>query len=94
MPKFDQIAIKIIKEQELVVGPLAWSEAKKVQGLQVIDDKNGQVSFNDSDQKGVINRLVDQYSKLFGKASREVCREAAASLIANLSPQEVPSSLE
>ena len=93
MSTLDQIATKIIREQELIVGPLAWSEAEKVRGLKVVDSKKGEVSFNDNDQKEVINRLVGQYDRLFGRASREVCREAVVSLVADLSPSEVPSSL-
>ena len=93
MSTLDQIAIKIIKEQELIVGPLAWSEAGKVSGLSVVDSRIGEVHINDADQKGVIDRLVTQYSRLFGQASREVCREAVVSLIADMTPSEVPSSL-
>ena len=33
MNTLDSIAVKIIKEQELVIGPLAWSEAQKVPGF-------------------------------------------------------------
>ncbi len=88
-----QIAVKIIKEQALIIGPLAWSEAKKVQGLSIIDSVKGEVAFSDNDQKEVVNRLVSQYDKLFGRASREVCRDAVVSLIADLTPSEIPSSL-
>ena len=93
MSILDQIATKIIREQELIVGPLAWSEAGKVQGLKVIDSSNGEVTFNNGDQKEVINRLVSQYERIFGRASHEVCKEAAVSLVADLAPSEVPSSL-
>ena len=90
MSTLDQIAIRIIKEQELVIGPLAWSEAKKVQGLNITDHE---VAFNNGDQKDTINKLVSQYERLFGRASHEVCKEATTSLIADLAPAEVPSSL-
>lgn len=93
METLSKIAIKIIKEQELIVGPLAWSEASKVSGLQLIDQRHDRVGFNNGDQKEVINRLVSQYDRLFGKASHEVSREAVVSLLADLSPSEVPSSL-
>ena len=93
MSILDQITTKIIKEQELIVGPLAWSEAEKVKGLQIVDSKKGEVIFSDPDQKEVVNRLVIQYERIFGRASHEVCREAVVSLIADLSPSEVPSSL-
>lgn len=91
--QFSLIAIKIIKEQELIIGPLAWIEATKVQGLKVVDQKTGEVAINSSDQKEVINRLVAQYERLFGRASHEVCKDAVTSIIAELLPSEIPSSL-
>jgi hypothetical protein len=90
---FDQISVKIIQEQELIIGPVAWEEAKKVPGFHVIDQKKGEVSF-DGDGKEVLNSLVAQYARLFGKASNEVCKEAAHDLIAGLSPDQIPSSLK
>ncbi len=92
MSSLDAIAEKIIKEQELVIGPLAWSEAQKVQGLLVAADH--QVQVQNGDPKAVIDRLVAQYERLFGRASREVCKEAASVLIQGLSPSEVPASLQ
>ena len=37
MTIFDQISVRIIKEQSLIIGPLAWDEARKVSGLSVVD---------------------------------------------------------
>ncbi len=87
-----KIPIRIIKEQELVIGPLAWDEAGKVSGL-VISQKHDSVSFS-GDSKDIINRLVAQYERLFGKASRAVCHDAVQDLIVNMSPEEIPSSLK
>ena len=92
MTVFSNIVLKIIMQQEAVIGPLAWNEASKVQGLRV-EKSLGTVEMTDADQGVVVDRLVAQYERLFGRASHEVCREAAASLIANLPPAEVPSSL-
>lgn len=89
---FPQIAIKIIREQELVIGPLAWDEAGKVAGL-TIDQSHNLVSFS-GDAKEILNKLVTQYERLFGKISHEVCREAVKDLIATMPPEEVPSSLK
>ncbi len=89
-----QIITKIIRQQALVIGPLAWSEASKVPGLKILDQQKGEVAFNNGDQKGIIDKLVAQYDRLFGQASREVSREAAASLIAGMPPAEIPSSLK
>ena len=87
-----KIPIKIIKEQELVIGPLAWAEASKVSGLTV-DPSHSSVSLS-GDNKEIINRLVAQYERLFGRASHEVCREAVQDIITGMSPEEVPSSLK
>ena len=51
---FPQIAKRIIKEQELVIGPLAWEEARKVQGLQVVDQKSGEVNL----QNGNVGEII------------------------------------
>jgi len=91
--KFPQIATRIIKEQELIIGPLAWIEAKKVQGLQIVDQKTGNILLQNGDQKLIIDKLVGQYERLFGKASHEVCKEAASPLLTSLSPAEIPMSL-
>ena len=90
---FDQISIRIIKEQELVIGPVAWEEAKKVSGFHVIDQGAGTVTF-DGDPKEILNRLVAQYSRLFGQVSKEVCKEAVQDLLAELPEGDVPQSLQ
>jgi hypothetical protein len=92
MTTLDQIAEKIIEEQELVIGPLAWSEAEKIQGLQVSRARHEAVLSN-GDPKETVNKLVSQYERLFGRASREVSRSAVAALIKDLAQADVPSSL-
>jgi hypothetical protein len=92
MTIFEQIASKIIKEQELVIGPLAWIEARKVPGLQIMETKNAEVSIP-SPEAPVIDRLVAQYERLFGRASQEVCRTAAAPFLVGLNMSEIPVSL-
>ncbi len=92
--QFPQIAIRIIREQELIIGPLAWDEARKVQGLQIINEKSGEVTLQNGDPKNTIDKLVAQYERIFGRASHEVCRDAVQDLIAQMSPEEVPSSLK
>ncbi len=94
MTTLDQIAGKIIKEQELIIGPLAWEEASHVKGLHVIDQKAGSVSIDASaDNRMAIDELVHKYEILFGKAARQVCKEAAVTLLADLAPADIPSSL-
>jgi hypothetical protein len=91
---FDKIATRIIKEQELIIGPLAWEEARKVPGVKVIDPKKKEVHLEDGDLKVIIDRLVAQYERLFGRASHEVCKEVVQDLIAELPPDQIPPSLK
>lgn len=94
MDTFNQIAGKIIKEQELIIGPLAWAEAGKVNGIHVVDEKSGSVTVSNGDKKTVLDRLVGRYERLFGRASREVCKEAAMPFLTSLAPTEIPLSLQ
>lgn len=90
---FEEIVVRIIREQELVIGPLAWIEAAKVQGLQVIDQRAGTILFTDSNQGAVVDRLIAQYERLFGRASHQVSKDAVKGLLANMLPTEIPESL-
>ena len=92
MDIFSRIASRIIKEQELIIGPLAWGEAKKVSGINVMDPKAGELTL-EGDAKQIIDGLVARYDRLFGRASHEVSREAAAGLVADLPSTDVPMSL-
>jgi len=93
MSTLNHIAERIIKEQEFIIGPLAWSEAKKVSGLQIDVANKAVVIASGSDEKVVVDALVAQYERLFGRASHEACRDAVASLIAGMPASDVPSSL-
>lgn len=93
MNVLDQIAGKIISEQALIIGPLAWREARKVEGLRILNESSGEIELQNSNPKEVIDRLVNQYERLFGQASHEVCREAVATLVRRLAPADIPSSL-
>lgn len=92
MDTLDKIAAKIIKEQELIIGPLAWDEAKKVEGL-IVSSQLGEITI-EGDKKQVIDNLVARYDRLFGRASHEVSRDAAAALLADLLPADIPVSLK
>ncbi len=92
--QFPKIAIRIIKEQELIIGPLAWDEARKVSGIQIINIEKEEIIIQDGDSKLVIDRLIARYERIFGKASHFVCREAVQDLIAEMPPEEIPSSLK
>jgi uncharacterized protein YfeS len=78
MDVFVQMADKIIKEQQAIIGPVAFEQAKKVPGLKF--DKNMRPISLEGDEKDVIQKLVEQYQHLFGQTSVEVCKDAIRSL--------------
>ena len=90
---FNKIAVRIITEQGNIIGDLAWDEAGKVEGLSITDRSNGAVVIS-GEPKQVIDSLVGRFEKLFGKLSREVCREAAIDLIADIPVDDVPQTLK
>jgi len=83
------LAGAIVKEQESIIGPLAWIEAKKVPGLKV-EDHNVKIK---ADGKKVLEALVEQYAKLFGQASVEACKEATRRLLPKMKGTEIPGNL-
>lgn len=87
------MSLRIIKEQQLIMGPVAWDEASKVSGFNILDKDKGEVSFS-GDPKDIINRLVNQYARLFGKASNEVCKESVQDLIAEIPKDQIPENLK
>lgn len=93
MSIYDQLAAKIIQEQELIIGPVAWSEAAKVTGLSADRQTRSVAVEEGSEPRTVINNLVDRFTNLFGRAGHEVCREAVSALIADMEPSEIPTSL-
>ena len=91
MPQESQLADKIIRDQELIIGPVAWEHAQKVTGLR-INIQSHEVDI-EGDARDVLERLVAQYEKLFGKASREVCRDAVRPLLSQVPESDVPAVL-
>ncbi len=89
MDIFEQIALRIIQEQQNIIGPLAYEQATKVEGL-VITEGGVVLSGN---KRELIDHLVARYERLFGQASIQVCRDAAASLLPSLKTGETPLSL-
>lgn len=88
---YDQIAEKIVAQQELVIGPIAIERAKEVSDLNI--DWNNHTIGVKGDPKRAIDHLVGQYEELFGQVAVDTCREATNKYIAQLSPDQIPQSL-
>ncbi len=91
MDIYAQIAEKIIREQEAIIGPVALEQAQKVPGLTV-DAQVHEISFN-GDKKEIIEQLVRKYEALFGRTSIEVCKEAVRDILPKASKDQLPQLL-
>jgi predicted Zn-dependent protease len=92
MDVYSQIAVKIIKSQENIIGPVAAEQANRVPHIKV-DWPNKKVSIS-GDGVQAIDALVQVYQELFGQISVEVSKEAAASLVGQLPAGKLPEALK
>lgn len=81
---------RIIKEQQSIIGPVALDQAKKVAGLEV----GGSDVKIIGNKKAVLEGLVNQYAKLFGQASVEVCKEAFETFSDKIPVSDIPDILK
>lgn len=90
MDKYSEVVFKIVREQEMVVGPLAIDLARNVNGLKV----NNRNEFSiEGDPKLALHELLMQYKKLFGELSLQVSKKALKDNIKNFQKGELPEIL-
>ena len=85
------IAVRqIIKQQHAIVGPLALDQAKKEVEISVVslEDIRSRGNGNTS-----LEKVVNQYSQLFGQASVEVCRDAVKEITPPIPSEKLPEIL-
>ena len=80
MNSYEPLVTAIVKEQEKIIGSLAWSEAEKVSGIKIQNSRVAVVG----EGKRVLQGLVKQYEGLFGQASVEACKDAVRPLLPKL----------
>ena len=90
MDPYVEAISRIIKEQQSIIGPVALDQAKKVAGLEV-GGTDVKITGN---KKAVLEGLVNQYAKLFGKASVEVCKEAFEPFSDKIPVTDIPDILK
>lgn len=91
MDLYEQIVDRIIKEQEAIIGPLAVDQAKRVRGIFISGDGNVKI---EGDNKDIIEHLVSQYAKLFGKTSVQVCKQAIEPIKDKIPSADLPDILK
>lgn len=91
MEPYSQIVSQIIRDQAEIIGPIALEQARKISGLEISTPENVKIT---GDAKDVLGNLVEQYSKLFGRASIEVCKEAVRETKSPLKENDLPDILK
>ncbi len=91
MDVYAQAASRIIKEQQAIIGPIALDQARHVSGLEASTADDVKIVGKGKD---VLTNLVNQYAKIFGKASVEVCKEAFAPMAEKMSENDIPEILK
>ena len=91
MDKYTEAAIKIIKEQESVIGPVAFDLAKRAGGINFVSERDVTIQ---GDPQNALNNLVVQYSQLFGRTSVEVSKKAIRYLVSSPEGFTVPDILK
>lgn len=86
-----QAASKIISEQKAIIGPMALEQAKKVNGLTFGTGDDVKVSGN---KKQILENLVKQFERFFGRASVQVCKEAFEPFADKISQSDIPDILK
>ncbi len=84
-----QAVKNIIKEQQTIMGPIALEQAKKVTGLKFATD-DVEVT---GDHKTVLTNLINQYAKIFGQASVQVCKDAFEQYQDKIPAKDIPEVL-
>lgn len=85
---YSQIILKIIAEQKQIIGPVALEEAARVGAIKVSADLTRVEVAGDA--RAVLETLVGQYQKLFGRTAVEVSKHAAKDLLSQLPASEIP----
>jgi hypothetical protein len=90
MDTYTHAVNQIVREQQMIIGPLALDQAKKVPGIEVTANKD--ITLN-GDGKQILDNLVRQYATFFGNVSVEVCRDAIRELQPTLPTEDLPDIL-
>lgn len=74
---YAQFALKIIHEEEKIIGQKAWEMALQVKGVSI--DQDGTLNLH-GNKNQVLNQLIHQYEQQFGNTIRELAKDAIKSI--------------
>lgn len=89
---YNKILSRILKEQETILGSLAWQLAEKISGLRIINKESFEVTII-GDPMAVIDNFVYRCERVFGSFARDASKQAVAFLLAEMPIDDIPSRL-
>jgi len=90
---YNKILSRILKEQELILGSLAWQIAEKITGMQIRNKESFDVVIM-GDPKSVINNYVYRCERIFGSFARDASKQAVEYILADMRPDDIPERLQ
>ena len=88
---YREVIKRIVKEQQLLIGPIALTIASKIPGVKA--DSTNAIDFDATEfNEDAIEALINAYQALFGKAAVEVCKTSIKSMD-NPNNYPLPNSL-
>lgn len=90
--RYVELLRNIIKSQEEVIGPLAWTELTEIKNIVVINRERMEFEFL-SDPKQAIDDLLENFVKVFGSTALYVAKRNTYRITRNMTQEEIPAKL-
>ncbi len=91
---YNKIAARIIKQQEELIGSIAWTLARKVTGITIAKTNTPEDVVIADTPKEVINSLVAVCEFIWGRLGKMQCIEATADITRSMRTEDIPDSLK
>jgi hypothetical protein len=89
---YNKILSRILKEQETILGSLAWQIAEKISGMEVLNKETFAIRIV-GDPKAVIDNFVFRCERIFGSFARDACKQAVEYLTVEMPINDIPERL-
>ena len=89
---YNKILSRILKEQETILGSLAWQLAEKISGLQILNKETFEIRII-GEPKAVIDNFVFRCERVFGSFARDACKQAVVYFTADMPTDDIPTRL-
>ncbi len=90
---YNKLLSRILKEQENILGSLAWQIAEKSSGIIIVNKESFDVSII-GEPKTVIDNFIFRCERIFGSFARDASKQAVSFLLAEMPLEDRPNRLK